>query len=159
MNKIVEEDIKRLIKELRKKNCTIKEFPHKINWDTLAHYHKLSKDFMREFKDKIDWSDVARYQKLDENFIREFIYYFDIWEPMGSWMFLSLYQTLSEDFIRTFKNSVDWTYIFESQTLSEDFKIELKPHISRWFLNFTRISNPVERSQYFLKTFKMRLEE
>ena len=158
MKKIVKEDIKRLIKELRKKDCSIEEFPHKINWDTLAHYHKLSKDFMKEFKDQVCWLDIARYQKLDEDFIREFIYYFDKHE-LGSWMYLSMYQTLSEDFIRTFKNSVFWPYIFENQTLSDDFILELKPRITRWYLNFTRISDPVERSQYFLKTFKMRLEE
>ncbi|HRS26616.1 MAG TPA: hypothetical protein P5140_08770, partial [Methanofastidiosum sp.] len=71
MKKVILQEIKNLIQKLNL-NCSIKEFPERVNWRDISSEQKLSKDFIREFKDKVNWEFISAYQELSEDFIREF---------------------------------------------------------------------------------------
>jgi len=141
MIKIVEQEIEKIIKEL-KLNCSIKEFQDKVNWENISACQKLSESFIREFKDKVEWKCISVYQKLSESFIREF-------KDKINWYNISIYQRLSESFIREFKDKVDWFYISYSQKLSESFIREFQDKVNWYFISIYQ-----KLSENFIKEFE-----
>jgi len=97
MNKSVKKEIEQLIEKLEL-NCTVEEFPNKVDWDSISFPQTLSEEFIREFKDKINWSYISIYQKLSENFVREF-------QNKLDWRFIWYCQEeLSDEFLEEFKD-------------------------------------------------------
>ena len=123
MIKIVEQEIEKIIKEL-KLNCSIKEFQDKVNWENISACQKLSESFIREFKDKINWYNISIYQRLSESFIREF-------KDKVDWFYISYSQKLSENFIKEFKDKVNWYFISIYQKLSENFIKEFEDKVNK----------------------------
>jgi len=140
MKRVVLQEIKNIIQNLNL-NCSVKEFPVKVNWYNVSYYQKLSEDFIREFQNRIDWYNVSIRQKLSENFIREF-------QDRINWRWISYHQKLSEDFIREFQDKVDWTHISKYQKLSEDFIREFQDKV-----DWKEISVHQTLSKKFLKEF------
>jgi len=103
MKNSVKKEIEKLIKELEL-NCSIKEFPNKVNFYNITEYQDLSEDFIRKFQDKFDedcWIEISYGQDLSEEFIREF-------QDKVDWYWISKNQNLSEEFIIEFRNKIDW---------------------------------------------------
>ena len=63
MNKMVLQEIKSLIQKLNL-DCSVKEFPEKVNWKYISKRQKLSEDFIRKFQDRVDWENISINQKL-----------------------------------------------------------------------------------------------
>ena len=47
------------------------EFKHKVKWDVIRTYQKLSEALILLNEDVANWSIISRYQKLSEKFITD----------------------------------------------------------------------------------------
>lgn len=93
----------------------MQEIGHKLNWNMICRYQRLSKSFMRKNSGRINWETVFQYQNLSESFIEEFSYLLDCKK-------ISQYQTLtgnslSDNWIRSW---YQWMDISTNEAFKED---------------------------------------
>jgi hypothetical protein len=52
---------------------SIRNHPHRYEWEYICYMRNLSEDFMIEFQDYITWSVISYRQKLSKKFIAMFV--------------------------------------------------------------------------------------